>query len=83
MTVEEGFKGRKKYSDCTPLKRGNFENLSLRTSKQAWIKDRWWTQLSSDIDTRGRKDVFHVNEQKNPDSIYNVKARLYVLGWPF
>ena len=45
----------------------------FRTSKQAWIIDRHFTPLPSDLDTRGRKDVFYGTDPNRLDSIYNLK----------
>merc|ERR1712156_223290 len=34
---------------------------NIRQSKSYWIEDRQWYKISSDVDTRGRKNVFHIN----------------------
>ena len=45
----------------------------FRTSKQAWIIDRFFDPLPSDLDTRGRKDVFYATDPNKLNSIYNLK----------
>ena len=45
----------------------------FRNSKQAWVFDRSFTPLPSDLDTRGRKDVFYGIDPNRLDSIYNQK----------
>jgi len=58
------------------------KDLDLRTSKQAWIKDRYFTpDIPDNIDPRQRKDVHYVNIPHhllpaNHNNIYNVKQLL-------
>ena len=47
--------------------------MHFRTSKEAFLEDRFYTPLQSDIDTRGRKDVFYDTDPNSQESIYSQK----------